>query len=108
MRSWSRAWKRGEDNHIRLLGGGEEDATVTAALVRILLQRKISVRGDGIGRRSWRKRTRWHSCFLVLGGLRRPAEKQEEDNNSEEKKQEGKSSNDCSHYSLHRGGGGEW
>ena len=109
--SWSRAWawKRGEDNHVGFVGGREEDAAVAAALV-ILLQMKVARREDGVGRRSWRKRTRWH-CFLVLGGLRRSPKKQEEDNNSKEKKQEGKSSHNCSHDSLYRGGGGggrEW
>ena len=106
--SWSRvwAWKRGEDNHVGFVGGREEDATVAAALV-ILLQMKIARRGDAVGGRSWRKRTRWH-CFLVLGGLRRSPKKQDEDNDSKEKKQESKSSNNCSHYSLYRGGGREW
>ena len=109
--SWSGVWalKRGEDNHVGFVGGREEDATVAAALV-ILLQKKIARREDGVGGRSWRKRTRWH-CFLVLGGLRRSPKKQDEDNDSKEKKQEGKSSNNCSHDSLYRGGGGgsrEW
>ena len=110
-RAW--AWKRGEDNHVGFVGGREEDATVVAALV-ILLQMEVARREDGVGRRSWRKRTCWH-CFFVLGlvarDLRRSPKKQEEDNESKEKKQESKSSYNCSHYSLYRGGDGggrEW
>ena len=100
--SWGGAWsrKRAEDNHVRLVGGREEDAAVGA----LVIFQKIASREEGVGRRRWRKRTSWH-CFLVLGDLRRAFEKQEEDGNSEQEKQESKSSNNCSHDGLHRGGG---
>ena len=96
--SWGRAWgwKRAEDNHVRFIGGREEDAAVGA----LVIFQKIANRDEGVGRRRWRKRTSWH-CFLILGDLRRTLEKQEEDDNSEQEKQESKSSNNCSHHSLH-------
>ena len=70
--------KRVEDNHVRFIGGREEDAVVGA----LVIFQKIANRDEGVGRRRWRKRTSWH-CFLILGDLRRTLQKQEEDDNSE-------------------------